>query len=195
MKHSFRSALFAVTLLAVAAPAHAAVVKYGGTGSLGAGNITFEGGGATTDWDSSRPGVWTDAVTDPASDWVHLDGTAGTFVFEFDLSGYDLSTASVQVDWSADNIGVAYLNGNDVTGEYTDYTAISSFTLDDDALFASGANLMRFVVTGDGRTDGFRAAIAVTADLAAVPLPASLPLLLGGLVLVGARRRKSRAAA
>ena len=62
-----RCTAIGAVLMGLFAPAHAAILTQGGTGTLGGGGFTFLGGGATTDWDNTRPGVWTNAVTDPAS--------------------------------------------------------------------------------------------------------------------------------
>lgn len=188
-----RAAAFGAALLALAAPAHAATVATGGTGSLGAGGITFLGGGATTDW-VGEPGVWDHTATTPASYWVRLDGTASTFVFDFDLTGYDLSTVSVDLKWAVDNTGVVNLNGvfKALVGA-GNYTALSSLLIVGPGDFIAGANTLSFDATGDGTTDGFRAAVTVTAELSDVPVPGALPLLLGGVAAIGLARRKTRA--
>lgn len=169
----------------------------GGAGSLGAGGITFLGGGATTDW-VAEPSVWDDAATTPASYWLHLDGTAGTFVFDFDLAGYDLSTVAVDVRWAVDNLGAVNLNGvfQSLAGA-GNYTALSSLPIVVPDDFIAGANTLLFDAIGDGITDWFRVVVtvtAVTAELVAdVPVPGALPLLLGGVAAIGLARRKTRA--
>lgn len=191
-----RLAAFALALSALAVPSYASTVIYSaGTGdNAGPGGILFAGGGATTVWDSSRPGVWTTATTTPASDWVYLDGISSTFEYNFDLTGYDLSSVSVEIEWSVDNSGTIDLNTTNVRGPYTDYTSLDTFTITGPAGFNAGSNTLSFFATGDGRTDGFRAAIEVSGDLiSAVPVPATLPLLLGAVAIAAGRRKKRTA--
>lgn len=181
--------------------AQAATVAYAGTGSLGdvggpgsVGGFTYAGGGATTDWVvGAQPGVWTNAVTTPASYWV-LRGDPTTtadvdFEYSFDLTGYDLATVSVDIQWSVDNSGNIDLNGVFQTLAYSNYTALQSVTMVGPTHFNAGLNTLTFKTAGDGATDGMRAAVTVTADVSAVPIPATLPLLLGAVGLLALRRR------
>lgn len=128
-----------------------------------------------------------------------------TYTLSFDLTGYDLSTVSISGLWGADNYGTIMLNGGAISVIPFGLDAFQSLTAYSGAggLLLGGLNTLEFVISngnpGDPNEDpgptAFRATALVTADLAAVPLPAGLPMLLGALGLMGfaARRRRDQA--
>ncbi|MEC9433995.1 MAG: VPLPA-CTERM sorting domain-containing protein [Pseudomonadota bacterium] len=198
-----QGALALAAALILSAPAQALTVKEGGTGADGDGAIAVTTGSAVDC--GSCPGVWnTDVSPIAPSSWELIDvGAAATWEFAFDLTGYDVTTAVLSVDWSADNFATTWLNGVQLTGAGTEitggtganYTNLLSFVVGPaSALFEAGANSLEFRVTGDGNTDGLRAAARIEASAeAVVPLPAAAPLLaagLGALAAVARRRRR-----
>ena len=128
-------------------------------------------------------------TTFPSSNWVWPDDTSGfaavTFTFSFDLTGYNLATASLNGLWGIDNIGSVALNGNIlstlpnvVVGNFSSLTA---YIANSAALFNQGLNSLVFSVSNQGGPGAFRATGTVTADPSAVPMPAALPLLASSL--------------
>lgn len=190
-------------IAALSAPACAATmtVRDGGTGISGDGDISIISGTAN-DCTGGCPGVWvTDPTTPAPSSWEVLDGVnAATYEFAFDLTGFDASTATLSVQWAADNNGATELNGVALTGSGTStssYTTLVSFVVGPAAgLFNDGLNSLRFLITGDNITDGIRASARVEAEQASVvPLPLAAPLLGSGLAALAfaARRRRPEA--
>jgi len=193
MMKIFAAAALAMTL---ATGAHAATIATGGTGSTGAGGITFADGSATTDW-VGFPGAWTTAAMIEDAIWVRDGaGSSSSYKFEFDLSGYDLSTVVMSVDWAVDNSGNVTLNGSHVdtiASGGSAYSSIHSFSVGAAGSFVAGLNTLFFNQSGDNTTDGLRAAVRVTGDLSPVPLPAGGLLLISGLGAIAAMRRRRKA--
>ena len=201
-------------LLASGMVAHAATVQYGET-KAGGGSIVPAGVATSISSDNgfyvAPPESGDDS--DPA-DWVWVGDTEttdiATFEFTFDLTGLDLTSVVLQLDWSVDNFGWVELDGGDgdigtsddvatlpdVTGNFS---SIDSVTLTGASNFQPGENTLTFYLrdrffdtAGDGGQAAFTAAVSVTAT--PIPLPASLPLVVGGIAALGllrARRKKS----
>ena len=186
----------AAVLSLAAFSAHASTVASFGTGS--SGSVT---GGTLTPSVSvsdTNHSAYFQGATTPASNWVWATSLGPndsmTYTFEFDLTGYNLNTASLSGYWGIDNIGTVLLNGNIlselpnvVTGNFNVLTA---YTASVASYFNQGINELVFQVANQGGPGAFRASGVVTA---AVPLPATLPLLLGafGFLGVALRRRAS----
>jgi hypothetical protein len=202
-------------LLASGVVAHAATVQYGET-KAGGGSIVPVGSGVSSI--ASDNGAYAAPPEsgdggDPA-DWVWVGDTETTdtaeFEFTFDLTGLDLTSVVLRLDWSVDNFGWVELDAGDgaigtpddvatlpdVTGNFA---SIDSVTLTGASNFQPGENTLTFYLRDrffdtaeDGGQAAFTAAVAVTAT--PIPLPASLPLVVGGIAALGllrARRKKS----
>ena len=194
--------------LALAAPmgANAALVASYGTGSSGSvtgGTLT-----ANTLWAYDTNNVsYYQGTTPTASNWIwgidpNQDATID-FTFSFDLTGYDVSTISLEGMWGADNIGSVALNGNVLSELPTvipgsmNFKTLTSYSTSESSYFNQGINNLVYSVTNVGGPGGFRAAGEIFADLgpspapASVPAPASLMLVLLGLAGFRARKRQS----
>lgn len=204
MKHL----LAAVALvLSTASFAQAATVAVGGTfadSNANGGAFTLVNGGGDTIIASNNLAYFQGATT-PASEWVwrsagninNRPNNETTFRFQFDLTGFLLSSTTLSGLWGIDNIGSVLLNGtvisnlpNVVTANFNVLTALSATTG-----FNAGVNTLDFVVKNAGGPAGFRAAVTVEADVlpSAVPLPAGGVLLLSALAGFAALRRRKAA--
>ncbi|WP_162798596.1 VPLPA-CTERM sorting domain-containing protein [Sulfitobacter sp. SK012] len=203
--------LVAAGLLAISAVAStsamAATVGTAATGSGSVGGFVMNGGQAMVDVSN---GAYTSVPgdTSPESTWVwdtaanQIEQT-NTFVWTFDLSGYDSSTAVLSGLWGVDNYGTASLNGSLISQIDFGFAAFE-FPLaavvgaTSTPVFLAGMNELSFSVTNGFQVQttanagpgAFRAGVEVTAELTPVPLPAALPLLLAGLGGLGMMRRK-----
>jgi hypothetical protein len=147
--------------------------------------------------------------TPVSSAWVWGDDPTGfatiNFTFNFDLTGYDLDTASLTGVWGADNIGTVTLNGHEIaalpTVSINNFYYQSQFEATIASLFNQGANEVVFSITNSGGIGAFRSGGSVYAELAPEPPPApdqasvSEPasLAIAGMCLAGlgySRRRK-----
>ena len=174
-------------------------------GTFAGDNTVFVSGQGGTLADSDNPAY---AAEDAASNWVwdFSELNAGSFIVTFDLSPYVDSVFALSGFWGADNMGEVKLNGNTIsTLSYgpASYTSLTAFN-DEGFLNNTSMNTIQFLVNNGNPGDpnepaegaAFRATILVTATpIAAVPLPAGLPMLAGAIGLLGlgaARRRKIR---
>lgn len=132
------------------------------------------------------------------------NGSEGTFSWSlnFDLTGFDASTASFSGRWAADNNGVLLLNGNvisSISGDgYASWTTFAATTG-----FLAGSNTLTFVVTNTvnerANYTGLRAEflssnVTPLTVAPAVPEPQTYAMMLAGLGVVGfvARRRRGK---
>lgn len=142
----------------------------------------------------------------PNSDWIALDANTNnngqapyTFSTTFNMTGYDLSTASLSGSWAIDDGGTLSLNGNSLgtlgSGQWGALTAFSAPSSD----FVSGVNTLSITITdSDFNLEAVRLQGSVSASPlgTATPEPASLTLMglcfaiLGGY-RVGKHRRST----
>jgi len=158
---------------------------------------------------TSLPGGWLADGADPMSRWIGVDTTAKdfitsfntnyTFTTTFDLTGLDPTTAQLSGQIAADNNVSILLNGVNVGFSGAGFQGFTPFSIVSDPLadfaFESGVNTLSFVVrnatAGGELVDnpmGLRVEIAGTAT--AIPLPASVLLLLSGLGALAVLRRR-----
>ena len=192
----------AVAISIYASPANAATVAQGATLSDGTGGIVLTNGNPLA---LQAHALYSSEVTTPTSQWV-WDATSTTqsqtlsFQFLFDLTGYDASTASLTGLWGVDNAGSVLLNGN-LISSLPNPTLVSNFSSltailvnAGSSYFLPGANSLVFSLFNDAPPAAFRAAVTVSADAAAVPIPAALPLFpagLGAMGFMGLRRTRT----
>jgi hypothetical protein len=190
MKNKFLKAAFVGFFLTVSSFAYSSLVKIGGTGTSGAGNIIYSGGGTLSDVSNS---AYDNSVTTPASGWVWdgITGIASYYTFTFSLAGFDISTANLSGLWGVDNVGSASLNGNLISDLpnflHSNFSSLKAFAIGGSSgFFNTNANILTFEVTDLGAPGAFRASVQVTAN--AIPEP-SIPAILGlGLMFLAYRR-------
>ncbi|MEO9574121.1 MAG: VPLPA-CTERM sorting domain-containing protein [Roseobacter sp.] len=194
MKFGYFLGAMAVSMCA-ALSAHAATVDSAATGSSSIGGFVMDSGTMTDV--GSLPGAWVD--DDATSQWVwdgdaDLVETTYTFSWEFDLTGFDATSAVLDGLWATDNYGTASLNGNEIatlpfgTGSFSGLHVVAA---DGVPPFMAGLNELVFEITNgwvnepsrDPGPGGFRASVTVSAT--PVPLPAAGFLLIAGLAGLG----------
>jgi len=131
----------------------------------------------------------------PAADTA---GPEGEYFYDitFDLTGFDLSTASIYGRWSVDNVGNDILLNGVSTGNLNNngFTAWTDFTIsvDEGDIFLPGLNTLRFATfngPGAGPT-GVRIEF-LSASAVPIPEPSAMLLTVAGLgVLLRSRQRK-----
>lgn len=202
MRNAFMAA---AAILATMGAANATTIT--GTTSAGdGGGLNLVGGSAVA---VPKPGTWT---TDPTNvstfdgspaEWVWSDDdadfTPADFEMEFDLTGADLSTTRLFLEFAADNaIDSIELNGQPILAGFmastgpnqpvSNYSTLNTITYADSG-FTAGTNSLLVKVTNDNNPAGFYGAATVTAT-SVVPLPAGAPLLIGGLAVLALLRRR-----
>ncbi len=187
--------LAATLAFGLSTAAHAAVVGQGSTLAGDAGGIDAQGADVSIVSDND---AYSDEITVQPSEWVwvgSINAPSATFEFSFDLTGFDVSTASLDGVWGVDNFGSILLNGTliaELTGNVVDHFSIlRGYGTDDAGLFNQGLNTVTYAMFNGGPGPAaFRATAVVEADpISAVPLPAGGLLLLGALAGLGLRRR------
>lgn len=200
-----------LTVVSIALIAGPMTASAGLIGSFGTGSTGSVTGGSLT---SNQPvfdvnySTYFQGATTPASNWVWMEDPSGfgemTFTFSFDLTGYDLLTASLSGLWGVDNVGSVSLNGILISSlqaeRMSNFTSLTAFSNLTPWFLLQGANNLVFNVTNRGSIGAFRAAGEVSADLlqpppappAEVPAPASLVLVGLGLAGLGFRKRPKK---
>lgn len=213
MRSIFRPALALTALLAVAGT-QAATLPFASTSDAASWQVAtnvsfidlgpFPGGGFVTA--TAINGRVSDGVGWIANNASGSNGGVGAwtqFVFRqsFDLSGFNPADVQLQFQWAADDSGEVFadrghwvpkfsLNGGALvpwgTGPTYGFGPVVSLT----SGFVPGLNHIDFFVQGNGQTDGFALkALGLTAN--PVPAPASVGLMLAGLGVLVARRRRA----
>lgn len=138
---------------------------------------------------------------DSVSAWIGpnndnaLDSPVGNYDFKttFDLTGYDAASMAITGQWAADNQGTDILvNGVSTSNTTTNgFGSFTSFSLSSG--FVAGINTLDFIEYNAGGPTALRVEMSGTANLLAVPEPASfgmLSLALVGLAACGRKRAK-----
>jgi hypothetical protein len=154
------------------------------------GNVGwFPGGGGNPPW----------VANDSNSDWITRNANTTnngpapyTFTRTFNLTGYNLATATLSGEWAIDDTGTLALNGHTLgtlTGQVA-YGTLNSFSAPG-ADFVQGVNTLTITMTSNDQLyEGVRLTGSVTAT--AVPEPSSLLLGGFGVLILGARLRWKR---
>ncbi len=122
--------------------------------------------------------------TDIGADWVWGGNietvNSAEFTFEFDLTGYDLTTAVLSGQWAVDNTGTISLNGHEIESG-SGFGSIMGYETDVDAYFVQGINTVTYSMVDTGSVAGFKANAQVTArpttapeDVTQEPIPDAL---------------------
>lgn len=129
----------------------------------------------------------------PNSNWIARDPNTtangiGTYTRVFDLSGFDLSTVSVNGAWAIDDLGTLRLNGNQI-GELVPrhWNVLTPFSVPlGSALLNPGQNELTISITG---TDNYLEGVRLEGSVSVVPEPSIAFMLIAGLlVLLGSTR-------
>lgn len=136
----------------------------------------------------------------PGSEWVWgglpNNGNIAQYEFTFDMTGYDLNTAVLSGLWGVDNVGTVALNGTQIASLPSvvagNYATLHAYGTSVASLFNAGLNTLSFELQNAGGPRAFRATVEVTAESAAVPLPAGGLLLLSGVGALGIGRLRAR---
>ena len=160
---------------------------------MSSGADFFHGGGGNPAWLDNGPN----------SDWIARNANTSangaapyTFYCTFDLTGYDLTTASIAGLWAIDDSGDVSLNGNlllSLPGENgQNWGAFHSFSVSAGSpYFNQGLNTLTITMTtSDNAWEAARLEGTVTGN--AIPEPATAALLAAVLVgfCVGAWRKR-----
>ncbi len=214
MIHTVLKTAAAVAIAALPLAANAAVLTdlyntglTASGGALGAGNGQSDGNYVVTPGTIGAAGPAVTyyntayAAENAGSRWISYasngGSAAGNFTLSttFDLTGYDISTASISGLWGVDNDGEIFLNGVS-TGiilgggdNQANFNILHAFSITSG--FVSGVNTLSFAVTDLGQPAALRVD-SIVGEAALVPEPATWGLMIVGFGLVGiaARRRK-----
>lgn len=126
-----------------------------------------------------------------------LVSPAGTYIYRttFDLTGYDISTAIINGQWSTDNNGLdIFINGNSLgftTANNQFSLGFAPFTINSG--FVPGINTLDFMVNNGGTASnptGLRTQMIGEADFLPIPTPGVAWLIgIGMIAILTARKR------
>jgi len=195
-----RTMIAAAALALVSTAAGAATIATGVTRIGDVGGINLQGPDAAVA--GSNGGVFAIPGTDNVWGLTQTSFSSAVFEFDFDLTGWDLSTVALSGQIAVDNTVSVALNGTTFFSLpnvlVSNFSVPNSYSTSDASLFNQGGNTVVYTVADAGGPFGFRANVEVTGEPSspsAIPLPASLPLVLAGLGALGlAGRARKRGA-
>ncbi|QSA97553.1 hypothetical protein [Methylococcus sp. EFPC2] len=181
------------------------------TGTGGYGVVAPNSGFPLNYWiANTEASKWLAPTANAAQSYDALSEGHYKWTLDFDLSGYDASTASFSARFSADNGATVKLNGVSLTStpypvSYRDWTSFGT-----ESGFVGGINTLEFFVTnerrGSGNPTGLRVEfLSSNVDVAkvttppvqlgvqAVPIPPALALLASSLPVLLLGKRRGRA--
>lgn len=194
IKNTICSTAAVLALAMTASGAGAAIVETGVTKIGDGGGIDLAGPGT-----ASAATLFPTVAALAGSDWVWGSGgvnSSASFEFTFDMTGFDVTTASLSGLLVVDNEATVSLNGTVIDsflGAVTShFETTNAYGTTDTSLFNTGVNVLTYDVNDLGGLWGLRANVEVTADMALsdIPLPAGAPLMIGGLALLGWMRKR-----
>jgi len=154
---------------------------------------------------AALPSIFTPVVTShgayiansASSSWINLPGgnSSATYQTTFDLTGYDVSSASLNLNIAVDNsISDVLINGVStgfsIAYGYPAFQSWHNLAISNN--FLEGLNTLQFLAVNSGGPGAFRVEASGDADIAKVSEPGTLALF--GLGLVGlslTRKRKA----
>ena len=163
--------------------------------------VTDNGYASDINSDYPTSGPWIPNEDSTASVWLTIaenpnaEFPIGSYLWRttFDLTGFDVASASFAGRFAADDSAMAFLNGF-LIGTSDGYSEWSSFSSLPEYLVV-GLNVLDFAVYNGGGPSGLRAEMTNSTETAtaAVPEPETYALMLAGLGVLGfiARRNKS----
>lgn len=192
-----RTVMAAAALALASVAADAATIATGVTRIGDGGGINLQGPDAAVA--GSNGSVFAIPGTDNVWGQDQTSFSSAVFEFMFDLTGWDLATVALSGVLAVDNTALVQLNGVTIANfdqiTVANFDRANAYGTSDTSLFNQGSNTVTYDVADAGAPVGFRATVEVTGDTLAppaIPLPASLPLVLAGLGALGlaARARK-----
>jgi len=163
---------------------------YGGYGEAAVGS-----GWPISPWlADNNTSHWLTPTDNRAQSYDSSHNSSYLWTLEFDLSGFNVDTASFAGRFSADNNATAYFNG-EIIGSAAGFSQWYNFAAASH-LFVAGINTLEFLVTNvkgsSGNPTGLRVEFT-NSQVAAVPVPGAVWMFLSGLFGMLALKRKPAA--